>query len=265
MANKGVDGGRGRRSGVVSKQRGSSPQRFYMVLALVAIVGALLIVRAARAPRANPLVTTAPITPAQAEGYLMGNPNAPVQIMEFADFECPACGNFAVITEPDVRNRIVNTGLASYRFFDYPLPMHKNSMAASNAAACAADQGKFWEMHDMLFRNQPEWNGEATDNPKKIFQGYVSSLGMNTDTWEKCYDSQAHQSRILANQSEGNRRVVQSTPTFVIGTRLIPGAMSYDAFKAYVDSAAKEAPAAAKTDSPATKNATKSPTKSATK
>ena len=113
-------------------------------------------------------------------------------------------------------------------------------------------------MHDELFRNQPEWNGEATDNPKKIFLGYVKSLGMNTDTWEKCFDSQAHQSRILANQAEGNRRKVQSTPTFVIGTRLIPGAMSYDVFKAYVDSAAKEAPpAAAKTDSAAT-SATKS-------
>jgi protein-disulfide isomerase len=246
---------------VVSKQRGNSPQRFYLVLGLLVVVGALFIVRAARAPKVRANVTTAPIMPAQAEGYLMGNANAPVQIMEFADFECPACGNFAVITEPDVRNRIVNTGLASYRFFDFPLPMHKNTMAASNAAACAADQGKFWEMHDQLFRNQPEWNTEATDNPKKIFLGYVKSMGMNTDTWETCFDAQAHQSRIMANQAEGNRRKVQSTPTFVIGTRLIPGAMSYDVFKAYVDSAAKEAPAAARVDTAAPRSATKSTTK----
>jgi len=261
MADKGVDGGRGRRPGVVSKQRGNSSQRFYVVLALVIVVGAILIVRAARAPRAIANVTTAPVTPAQAEGYLLGNANAPVQIMEFADFECPACGNFAVITEPDVRNRIVNAGLASYRFFDFPLPMHKNTMAASNAAACAADQGKFWEMHDELFRNQPEWNGEATDNPKKLFLGYVKSLGMNTDTWEKCFDAQTHQSRVLANQAEGNRRKVQSTPTFVIGTRMIPGAMSYDTFKAYVDSAAKEAPASAKVDTATAKGTAKGATK----
>jgi protein-disulfide isomerase len=261
MADKGVDGGRGRRPGVVKKKRGNSPQLFYGALAVVAVAGLILIWRASHAPRAVANVTTAPITPAQAEGYLLGNANAPVQIMEFADFECPACGNFAVITEPDVRNRIVNAGLASYRFFDFPLPMHKNTMAASNAAACAADQGKFWEMHDQLFTNQPEWNGEATDNPKKIFLGYVKTLGMNTDTWEKCFDAQTHQSRILANQAEGNRRKVQSTPTFVIGTRLIPGAMSYDVFKAYVDSAAKEAPATAKTDTAAAKNTTKSTTK----
>ena len=256
MADKGVDGGRGRRSGVVSKQRGNSSQRFYVVLALVVVAGAMLIVRAARAPHQRANVTVAPITAATAEGYLMGNANAPVQIMEFADFECPACGNFSVITEPDVRTRIVNSGLASYRFFDYPLPMHKNTMAASNAAACAADQGKFWEMHDELFRNQPEWNGEATDNPKKIFLGYVKALGINTDTWEKCFDEQTHQPRILANQAEGARRKVQSTPTFVIGTRMIPGAMSYDVFKAYVDSATKEAPAAAKVDTAASKKST---------
>ena len=265
MADKGVDRGRGRRPGVVSKQRGNSAQRFYVVLALVVVVGALFIVRAARAPRVRANVTTAPITPAQAEGYLLGNPNAPVQIMEFADFECPACGNFAVITEPDVRARIINTGLASYRFFDFPLPMHKNTMFASNAAACAADQGKFWEMHDQLFRNQPEWNGEATDNPKKIFLGYVKALGINSDTWEKCYDEQQHQSRILANQAEGNRRKVQSTPTFVIGTRLIPGAMSYDVFKAYVDSATKEAPAASKTDTAAKVDSKGAAPKSTTK
>jgi len=230
---------------VVNKQRGNSSQRFYVVVALVVVVGAILIVKQVRAPKVRANVTVAPITASTAEGYLMGNANAPVQILEFADFECPACGNFAVITEPDVRTRIVNSGLASYRFFDFPLPMHKNTMQASNAAACAADQGKFWEMHDELFRNQPEWNGEATDNPKKIFQGYVKALGINADTWEKCYDDQTHQPRILANQAEGARRKVQSTPTFVIGTRMIPGAMSYDVFKAYVDSATKEAPAAA--------------------
>jgi predicted DsbA family dithiol-disulfide isomerase len=82
-------------------------------------------------------------------------------------------------------------------------------------------------------------------------------MGLNADTWEKCFDAQAHQSRILANQAEGNRRKVQSTPTFVIGTRLIPGSMSYDVFKAYVDSAAKEAPAMAKTDTAAPKSRTK--------
>ena len=135
MADKGVDGGRGRRPGVVNKSRGNSAQRFYVVLALVVVAGALLIFRAARAPRARANVTVAPITPATAEGYLLGNPNAPVQIMEFADFECPACGHFDVITEPDVRPSQVNQGRTRYRVFDAPPPMTQNTVHAHPAAA----------------------------------------------------------------------------------------------------------------------------------
>jgi protein-disulfide isomerase len=258
MAKQRMDGGRGRRPGVVtSAKRGGPGRGFWLALGLAAILGLGALGYLTTRPKVT-ATTIDPNLPAlKAEGYVLGSANAPLEVIEFADFECPACGNFAVITEPDVRNRIVNAGLASYRFFDFPLPMHKNTMAASNAAACAADQGKFWEMHDMLFRNQPEWNTEATDNPKKIFLGYVKSMGLNTDTWETCFDAQAHQSRILANQAEGNRRKVQSTPTFVIGTRVIPGAMNYDVFKAYVDSAAKEAPTVAKTDTAAPKVTTK--------
>ena len=171
----------------------------------------------------------------------MGNPNAPVQIMEFADFECPACGQFATVTEPDVRKRIVETGLASYRFFDFPLTeIHKNTLAASNAAACASDQGKFWEMHDQLYEHQPQWSTEATSDPKKFFDRYASQIGLDVSTWSKCYDDQRHLQRIMANRAEGERRNVRQTPTFIIGTKMIPGSLPYDMIKAYVDTAAAQ-------------------------
>ena len=240
----------------MKQQRRSSPGFFYGVLALIAIVGAVLIWRTAKTPRkVNAIDVQA--TPAQAEGYLLGNPNAPVQIMEFADFECPACANFATITEPDVRQRIVNQGLASYRYFDFPLPQHKNSIAASNAAACAADQGKFWEMHDLLFRNQPDWNGESTNNPKKYFEQYAKQLGLDMGKWNQCFDSQAHMSRIMGNKAEGERRQIAQTPTFFIGNKMIPGALTYDQFKAYVDTAAQQfaATATARADSQQKKGA----------
>jgi protein-disulfide isomerase len=245
---------------VVRQQRAASTKPFYIALAVIAVIGAALIARTAvRSASTQPKVTDVAVTATQAEGYLLGNPNAPVQVLEFADFECPACGQFATITEPDIRKRIIETGLASYRFFDFPLPMHRNTIPASNAAACAADQGKFWEMHDRLFYGQPEWSGEATSNPKKIFLGYAKSLGLDTEAWEKCFDEQRHLSRILANQKEGERRRVQSTPTFIIGTKMIPGAISYDQFKAYVDSAARQvaAQSAARADSQARKDTTK--------
>ncbi|HEX6535514.1 MAG TPA: thioredoxin domain-containing protein [Gemmatimonadaceae bacterium] len=223
------------------QQRADSTRVFYIALGVIAIIGIALVARTARHGARARQAIDVQATPAQAEGYLLGNPNAPVQIMEFADFECPACGQFATITEPDVRQRIVNTGLASYRFFDFPLSQHRNTMPASNAAACAADQGKFWQMHDKLFYGQPEWNGEATDDPMKVFSRYAKEIGLDVGTWTTCVEEQRHLPRILGNRAEGMRRKVQSTPTFVIGTKQIDGALSYDEIKAYVDSAAKQA------------------------
>jgi protein-disulfide isomerase len=246
-----VEPGRGRRPSLVKQQRAKSLRPFYITLAVVAVLGVALITRSATRAKAGPRATDVNVTAAQAEGYQLGNPKAPVQILQFADFECPACGQFATVTEPDVRKRIVGAGTASYTFFDFPLPQHKNSMAASNAAACAADQGKFWEMHDRLFLGQPEWASEAVSNPRKVFSRYATEIGLNVDAWEACYDERRHESRILANKAEGERRHVQSTPTFVIGRKQIPGSLTYDQIKAYVDSAAVEfaTAAAARTDS----------------
>jgi protein-disulfide isomerase len=219
--------------------RPAANARFLTALGLLAVVGVIVVVYEMNQPKALPAITTDvdPSTLGPAQGYLLGNPNAPVHVLEFADFECPACGNFAVVTEPDVRKRIIETGLANYRYFDFPLPMHKNTWYASEAAACANDQGKFWDMHDRLFQGQTDWNGEATSNPSSVFEGYAKDLGLDVAKWKTCYDTHAHLRDIQANRAEAERRKVSQTPTFVIGDKQIPGALSYDAFKAYVDSA----------------------------
>jgi len=237
MARDRTERRRQQRANVVRKQQARNMKPFYIALGAIAIAGVALIAISARRGTGTPTAIDVKATPAQAEGYLMGNPNAPVQIYEFADFECPACATFATITEPDVRKRIVDAGLASYRYFDFPLEQHHNSLAASNAAACAADQGKFWEMHDKLFYNQPEWNSEATDRPQKFFEKYANEIGLNLNTWKTCVAAQSHMQRILGNRAEGMRRHVQSTPTFVVGDKMVAGALSYDQFKALVDSA----------------------------
>ncbi|HXC25250.1 MAG TPA: thioredoxin domain-containing protein [Gemmatimonadaceae bacterium] len=185
--------------------------------------------------------------------YTIGNPKAPVVIEEFADFECPSCGRFSTITEPDIRKNIVNAGQAYYKYYDFPLPMHKNSQAASNAAACADEQGKFWEMHDQLFLSQDQWGlgpteGEVVDDPKPIFLGFAKTIGLNMPQWEQCFDTKKHQSRINANAGEAVRRNVAETPTFYINGIKSAGALSYDKMKQLVDSAAKLGPPSA-TDS----------------
>lgn len=214
--------------------------RFLTALGLLAAVGVIAIVYVMNQKSAPPVIQTVadPASLGPAKGYLLGKPDAPVQILEFADFECPACGNFAVVTEPDIRKRIVEAGLASYHYYDFPLPMHKNTWYASEAAACANDQGRFWEMHDRLFQTQDQWNTQATSNPSSIFEGYAKELGLDVAKWRTCYQTQAHVRDIQANQAEGERRKVSQTPTFVIGDKEIPGVIPYDQFKALVDSAA---------------------------
>ncbi|MEO7822230.1 MAG: thioredoxin domain-containing protein, partial [Gemmatimonadaceae bacterium] len=157
-----------------------------------------------------------------AQGYLLGNPDAPVKILEYADFECPACAGFATITEPDVRKRIIDTGLASLTYYDFPLTMHPNTMPASHAAACADEQGKFWSMHDRIFESQDEWNAQATDSPKAFFKRYANEVGLDIGRWEACYNAKKYAGRINANLADGLRRGVGSTPSFVIGNKLYP-------------------------------------------
>jgi protein-disulfide isomerase len=232
-----VEAGRGRRANVVAaRKRQQSKKPFYAALALIALVGAGALAWVVSRPEEGPRTADPNLPPATAEGYLLGRPDAQVQVLEFADFECPACANFAVVTEPDVRKRLVDQGIVSLRFFDYPLPMHKNTWDASHAAACANDQGKFWEMHDRIFLGQNDWNTQASRNPKGIFERYARELNLNADTFEECYDSRRHQRKIEAHKAEAERRTINQTPTFVFGSRIVPGAIGYDEFKALVDS-----------------------------
>ncbi|MFN8573410.1 MAG: DsbA family protein [Gemmatimonadaceae bacterium] len=266
MAKERKDGGRARpasakgakssgatssKPGVVRASSKGNAGRFYALLVLVAAVGATFIVYQMTRPK-NAVTTVDPNTPLpKAEGYLIGKADAPVQVIEFADFECPACANFATITEPDVRKRLVETGQVSVRFIDFPLPGHQNTWEASNAAACANEQGKFWEMHDQIFANQDRWGGVATKRPKGELKAIAQSVGLDVSKWESCYDDRRYNLNIVANQKEGERRMVGQTPTFIIGTKLLPGSLSFDTFKAYVDSAAAAAPKAADTTKPA--------------
>lgn len=218
-----------------------------MVLSGVALVGAAVLTYSLLNKDDGVVgtpVTVDPATIGPAQGYTIGKADAPVKIIEFADFECPGCAQFATVTEPDVRKRIVETGIASFTFYDFPLPQHKNSKRASLAAACASDQNKFWEMHDRIFFGQDQWNTEAADNPKPFFQKYAGDVGLNVPAWEACYDSNKHGGRVLANLAEGERRRIAQTPTFIVGDKMYPGALPYDVLKAIVDSAVRAIPAA---------------------
>jgi protein-disulfide isomerase len=243
-----VEPGRGRKPGVVkSSTKSSSNRAFYILIIAVAIVGiSALTIQTAR-PKQSAVVSQfdSTLPPVKSAGYTIGNANAPVEVTEFGDFECPACGNFSTITEPDVRKRYVTTGKVLWRFVDFPLSGHRNTWQASRAAACADEQGKFWEFHDALYQTQDQWNGEVTGNPDKYMKQLGKQLGLNTGSFDQCVDSKKTQAKIQAHWALANARKVMQTPTFVIGDKQVPGAMNYDQFAKLIDEALAKAPAVA--------------------
>lgn len=219
---------------------------FYKALGLVAAAFAVLLVWQLTKDKGDAASKLDPNVPLpEAVGYSLGRPDAPVRVIEFADFECPACANFFAMIEPDVRSRLVDSGYVRYTFMDLPLPIHRNTWPASNAAACANEQGKFWEMHDALFQTQDQWNGTSTSRPKGKFKELASQVGLDVGKWESCFDDQKYLANIKSHEAEAIRQGAGQTPTFIIGTRRIPGGIAFDKFRAYVDTALAEQKAAA--------------------
>lgn len=225
-----------------ARSASSRPTWFYLVLAGIAAAGVGGLAWVAFAPRGSDDLTPrelpadlAGLGPAQP--YVKGDTTAPVEILEFADFECPSCAHYAILTAPDVRTRIVEGGRAYLKYYDLPLPQHRHSQPASHAAACADEQGLFWEMHDRLYLNQERWATNRTSNPRSIFRDLAREVGSNVGQWEQCYDSRRSQQRIDANHAEAVRRGVNSTPTFIINGQVMRGAVSYDQLNAAVTAA----------------------------
>jgi protein-disulfide isomerase len=227
----------------VQVQKKGGLGKLYVGLGLVAVIALAAIVMTGGSPKPD----TFPVDPnapaANPEGYLLGNPNAPVQVLEWADFECPGCMQFATLTEPDVRQRLVETGQVSFRYFFFPLTeIHRSAASAAYAAACAGDQNRFWEMHDAIYNGFNDWAAGRARDPKKVFETYAERIGLDAGAWSACYDSDKHRATIASHVTAGVQRGVQSTPTFIIGDRQVSSAISYDQFKALVDSAAARAP-----------------------
>ena len=268
MANKRMAAPTPRKSGVVkqSKKASSSNRAFYLIMGALGVAGIVALTYQSTRPkgvdRANPVDTTLPSV--QSEGYVMGSASAPIEVVEFGDFECPQCGRFATLTEPDVRNRLINTGMMRIRYIDYPLPMHGNTWNASRAAACADEQGKFWEMHDAIYANQDRWDTQATNKPDKLLKQIGAQIpGIKADQFNQCVDTKKTQAKVQAHLKIAEERHVAATPTFAFGSdKQIDGFLTYDQFKQFVTAAiAKSGKAVPGLGDTAQKTAPLTPTK----
>ena len=160
-----------------------------------------------------------------AEGPSRGNPNAPVTIIEFSDFECPFCGH-AMETLQQIEKTYGEKVRIVFR--DYPLFSHRTAKRAAEAAHCADELGKFWEMHDRLFSK----GGPMTDADLYRF---ATQAGIDRLKFDACLTSGKYKEAWRPSQDEGNRLGVTSTPSFFINGRLIVGAMAFDAFSKIID------------------------------
>ena len=238
---------------VVKDARGGNKKIFYIALGALAVAGIAFLsytTMKPSAPTSFQLDSAIALVPNQ--GHVMGSDSALVEVVEFADFECPACGQFASLTKPDVVTRFVNTGLIRFRFVDFPLQMHPNARAAHLAGWCAGEQNKFWEMHDAIFSVQDRWSGYATRRPNRVFSDLAKQVGVNMDQYESCVSSNKYAGQIQSNVDEGIKRQVGGTPTFFIGRMRVSEPLSFDEFKRYVDQAVAQA-RAEKAAAPATK------------
>lgn len=244
---------KGKNATVVASSKGSK-KTFYVVLAVAAVAGIAVLSYLASQGSKNRIITLdTNLPPVTSQGYVIGSPTAPVEIVEFGDFECPSCARFAELTEPDLRAQYVNTGKVRFRFIDYPLSMHRNTLNASNAAACADEQGKFWEMHDLLFATQHLWNGEATSDPDTHFKSLGTQIpGLDAAKLNECIDSRRNMAKVQSHLKIAVDRGLNGTPTFIVGNEQLNfRANSIDEFKAYLDP--KIAAAAAATPTAARK------------
>lgn len=156
--------------------------------------------------------------------HLEGNPNAKVVLVEYSDFQCPACGQFY----PVVKNLMSKYGeqiAIVYRY--YPLPQHDKGNIAARAGEAAAAQGKFWEMHDKLFGGQALWTGKSEAEAIQTFTDYAGEIGLDKAKFAADLNSPATASRVQRDIASGNASNVDATPTFFLNGAKLTNIASY--------------------------------------
>ena len=166
------------------------------------------------------------------ESY-QSNPGAKVTLVEFADFECPGCGAMYPVVKELQKEYGTKLNLVYHNF---PLPMHPYAKNAVQSAIAAGDQGKFWQMHDLLFENQDTW-AASTDSTsaQKLINSYAQSLHLNMTKYAQDQASPATISRMTTDLADGNTLGVNSTPTFYIDQHKYIGDYTLDAMKSTID------------------------------
>jgi len=170
-----------------------------------------------------------------------GNPDAPVTVVEYSDFQCPFCSRFFQQTLPLIEENYIDTGKIKFVYKDLPLDsLHPNARTTHIASECADEQGKFWEYHDVLFEKQSEWQRLSSTDLSTTLTSYASDLGLQSASFETCLQSQEIADEVNRDVLEAASFGTTGTPTFFIGNEKdgfikLVGAQPYTAFQRVID------------------------------
>lgn len=161
----------------------------------------------------------------RSDSWAQGPAETPVTVVEFSDFQCPACK----AAEPTIKTVIAKySDKIRFVYRHFPLSSHQYAFPAAQAAEAAGKQGKFWEMHDLLFAKQPEFQTDKLKN-------YAQSLGLDMERFNRDFDSDEIRQKILNDQSDGNKANVTATPTFFINGTKFTGVLTVAEFEKEIE------------------------------
>ena len=181
-----------------------------------------------------------PIVVSVAGGAVKGDATAKVTLVEFTDYQCPFCARHFRDTAPQLEKEYVKAGKLKYVLREFPIPsLHPQAVKAAEAANCAGDQGKYWEMHSRLFSNQKEF---APDQ----LATHAKAVGVEASKFKSCLDGGKYAAKVQKDMAEGQKAGTSGTPTFFVGltdpdtqeikaVKKIVGAQNYAVFKAAID------------------------------
>ena len=165
----------------------------------------------------------------------IGDPDAPVTIIAFSDFQCPYCRQFEQQAFQRLKSAYIETGQVRLVFRDFPLTqIHPNALPAAMAAECAHNQDSFWPMHDRLFADQSEW-GQSED-PNEVFIDYADDMGLDVDAFRECLQNREPLQEISGDFQDGVDGGVRGTPAFFMGGEMLSGAQPFSAFRQRIES-----------------------------
>jgi protein-disulfide isomerase len=175
-----------------------------------------------------------PSEPDLEDAYAIGDPDAPVTIVEFTDYQCPYCSRYFEDSFNQIKEKYVDTGMVYYVFKDFPLQnIHPQAIAAAEAARCAGEQGAYLAMHDELFASQALWSG--SEDAVTQFKQFAADLNLDADSFATCLDSGRMEALVLADLEEGTNAGVNGTPSFFINRHTMSGAQPLAVFEQAIE------------------------------